>query len=165
MHLENALEKYLAVRNPGGKNDTKRLHLQAIRRFSETLGRTPSICDLTDENLGRHAQKRLSDGKARDTVAGEQAKLLAQWRFYSRRGLALNWPDSKPISKVRRVPKAWTQIEFQRLYSACDIAAPVDKTPGFVWWRCLLSCLFFSGERIGAMLQLQWDGVDLPEGP
>ena len=162
--LVDLLDTYLTVKNPGGKPDTGRLHRQAIKRFGETLGHTPTVCDLTDEHIGLHAQKRLADGKSRDTAQGEQKKLLAQWRFYARRGYTKVWPECKPISGVKRTPKAWTKEDFDKLYQKCELAAAVDDTPGVVWWRCLLSCLFFTGERVGAMLQLEWSGVDLDGG-
>jgi len=164
MNIIDLLPKYMAVTNPGGKPHTTRLHTLAITRFGESLGKVPTVDDLTDENLGLHAQKRLADGKARDTVSGEQKKLLAQWKFYARRGYTKVWPECKPISRVNRIPKAWTQAEFDCLYRACELSGPVDSTPGVVWWRCLLSCLFFTGERIGAMMQIEWSGCDLDAG-
>ncbi len=162
--LIDLVDVYLTVKNPGGKYNTDRLYRQAVRRFEETLGHPPTVADLTDENLGLHAKKRLAAGRARDTVQGEQKKLLAQWRFYARRGYTKVWPECKPISGVKRTPKAWTREDFDKLYEACELTGPVDDTPGVVWWRCLLSCLFFSGERINAMLQLEWSGVDLDGG-
>lgn len=164
MLLLHALDTYLAVRNPGGKPDTARLHRIAIDQFSATLGHDATVSDLTDENLGRHANRRLADGKSRDTVAGEQAKLLAQWRFYARRGLTSVWPECKPISRVNRTPKAWTRDELTRLYNACDFATPVEDTPGPLWWRALLLCLFQTGERISAMLALPWEGIEWDSG-
>ena len=161
MYLHEALDIYMAVRNPGGKPHTARLHSLAIARLRETLGHEPAIEDLTDENIGRHAQRRLADGVARDTVAGEQAKLLAQWRFYHRRGLTQLWPESRPITGVQRSPQAWTQEEFNKLYNACDIAPPMYLTPGPVWWRCFLECLFYTGERFGAMVRIEWTGIQL----
>lgn len=162
--LTELVPVYMTARNPGGKPGTGRLYIQALGRFAETIGRESTVADLTDENLGMHAQKRLAAGRARDTVAGEQKKLLAQWRFYARRGYTKVWPECKTINGVKRTPKAWTKREFDKLYKACELTWPVDNTPDVVWWQCLLSCLFFTGERIGAMRQLEWSGVDLEGG-
>lgn len=162
--LRSIVSEYLAVRNAGGSPSTERLHYQAIARFAETIGHEPKIDDLTDVNLGRHAQVRLAKGVKRDTAAGEQAKLLALWRFLAKRNWIDRWPESKPISRAKRIPKAWTQEEFERLYQATDFAEPVGNVPGFIWWRCLFSCLFFTGERITAMRSVTWDGIDLETG-
>lgn len=159
MQLAALLEKYAATQLVGGSAKTVSLYRQAVARFAETSGvSTPTTADLTDERLGRHVNSRLTDGIARATVAGEQRKLLALWRYAARKGLAA-WPDMRAMPFPTRAPRAWSRAEFRRLWAALDFAQPVGDCPGPLWWRAFVAVLWDSGERVGAVLALEWPGV------
>lgn len=160
MPLPELLETYLAVRNAGGSPRTAALHRQALRRFAETLGRAPRLADLTAENLGRHANRRLECGVSRWTVRVEQKRLLALWRFAAERNQA-RWPDAKPIKAPARAPVAFTRDELNRLWQACDFAEPMGACPGNLWWRSLISVMWDTAERKTAVLSVPWGDVDL----
>ena len=159
MQLTDLLPTYLDVCNPGGSPGTEKNHRDAIAAFGRTLGHDPTTADFTDENLGRHARLRLSAGIARDTVAGEQRKLFAEWRFAARRGMC-PWPESRPIRVPRRVAIAWTRDEISAIWQACMLMPPVDDCPGFLWWRSLLSVLWDTGVRITEATRIQWEWID-----
>ena len=160
MSLAELLAIYLATVAVGASAGTLRLYRLTLGRFAETVGGAPSIEHLTDEWVGRHAARRLADGKSRHTIRCEMSKLLALWRFAARRKLVDDWPEVKPIAAPQREPRAWTEAEFNRLWRACDFAAPVGDCPGPLWWRALLLVLLDTGERIGAVLALEWAGVE-----
>ena len=142
-------------------SDTLRLHELGVEQFSRTLGRPARVDDFTDRNLARHASRRLADGRSRATIAPEQSKLLALWRYACRRGYCREWPTIGPIKIPDRVPLAWMRDEIAKLFAACETMAPVGGVPGPDWWEAILSVMWDSGERITATLGIEWWGVDL----
>jgi integrase len=140
---------------------TQKLHGVAILSFSRTLLRPAEIEDLTEENLIRHNARRMREGRAPATIAGEQCKLLALWRFACRQGYLTRWPTMAPVKVPARVPRAWTQAELVKLFAALENAGPVGSLKGSLWWRALFLVLWDTGERISAALAIEWDWVDL----
>lgn len=141
--------------------DTMRLHQTALGHLSRLLGRTPIARDLCDETLARYTGHRIAEGKSRATIRGEVAKLLALARFAAKRRYIDAWPTFKPPKAPERAALAWTKAELDRLFQAAALTGPVGNVPGVVWWGALFSCCWDSGERIGALLDLDWSGVDL----
>lgn len=141
--------------------NTFRLHRIGVTAFGQTLGWPATAADFSDAALGRHITRRLAEGCSRATVAGETAKLLALWRYACRQRYVKKWPTIRPPRIPDRVPLAWTREEVARLFDVVQLAKQVGDVPGRLWWEALLSCLYDSAERIGAMLALEWSGVDL----
>lgn len=141
--------------------NTLRLHQTGCKHFSAFLGRTALVSDLTDATLCRYISSRVAAGKSRATVRGEVAKLLALWRYAAKRHYVDEWPTVRPPRAPERAPLAWSRGELDKLFAATQLAGPVGSVPGFLWWGALASCLWDTGERIGAMLSLEWYGVDL----
>lgn len=141
--------------------DTVRLHRGGIVQFGLTMGRISVVDDFSDENMMRHATRRLAEGRARATVSPEFCKLLALWRFAAKKRLIDQWPTVRPPRVPDRVAMAWTKEELAKVFSVAHLAGPVGDVPGYVWWGALLSVLWFTGERIAAALKIEWAGVDL----
>ena len=141
--------------------NTLRLHQTGLHHFARFLGRIPTVLDLCDQTVCRYISSRIAVGKSRATVRGECAKLLALWRYAARHRYVEQWPSLKLPRQPERAPLAWTRPELDRLFAATQLAGPVGNVPGFLWWGALASCLWDTGERIGAMLGLEWYGVDL----
>lgn len=94
------------------------------------------------------------------TANKARSNLLAVWRFLCRRGVLKNWPDVKKLREPRRIPQAWTQSEIRRLWVAIHgLPGHVAGVPARVWWAALLSVIWDTGERIGAVLLLTWSDV------
>lgn len=159
MTLSDLLADYCARTSP--KPNTAVLYELAIRQFNRTLLRPATVDDLTEENMARHVSRRQSRERAPGTIAGEQRKLYALWRFACREGRLKIWPTSHPIRVPERIPRAWTVDELGKLFSCAKFATDVAQVDGPLWWGVLFRCLWETGERIGAMLQLRWEWVDL----
>jgi integrase len=134
---------------------TVRLHRIAVRHFSLTLLRHAEVEDFTDANVARHVARRLQLVEAA-TVAGEQCKLLALWRFAARQGYLEKWPTLRPVKVPDRVPRAWTKDELPRVFGMFKHARDNPNR-----WLALFSVLWDTGERIEAVLLLQWPQIDL----
>lgn len=159
MQLVELLEEYARRHLIGGR--TRKLHELVIRQFARVLLHKPTLEDLSDANLALYAQRRLERKKAAATVAGDQCKLIALWRFAAREGYVQKWPTIKPIRVPERIPRAWTQDELVRLFKATDSAANIGSVHGPTWWKALLYVLWDTGERIEAAMLIEWSGVDL----
>lgn len=70
------------------------------------------------------------------------------------------WPDVKKLKEPRRIPDAWTASEVRRIWAAVDgLPGAVSGLPARYWWAALVSVIWDTGERIGAVLLLRWDDV------
>lgn len=159
MTITELLAEYSLRTHP--KPNTANLFQLSIRQFSRTLIRTATVPDLNEQNMAKHVDRRRQRGKAAATIAGEQRKLYALWRFACKQGYLKVWPTSHPLRVPERIPRAWTAEELAKLFACVKFAKDVAQVDGPLWWGALFSCLWDSGERIGAMLDLQWDGVDI----
>ncbi len=137
----------------------------AIRNFAEFRRCiSPDLSDLNDTNLAAFASWRHQRVGAA-TVNRDLASLLALWRFASKRGDAQGWPSVQMCKEARRVPIAWTREEFDKLMAAARTASgTIAGIPAMWYWPALFLVAFDSGERIGAIMALEWQSVDLPSG-
>jgi integrase len=159
MRLADLLDEYAARKLLGPK--TRKLHRVGIGLFSRLLIRPAEVADFTDANLARYAAARLEKNKAASSIAGEQSKLLALWRFAAQQGYIAKWPTVRCVRVPDRVPVAWTRDELKRLFESTQYALPVAGFNGQAWWTALFLTLYDTGERIEAALSIEWSGVDL----
>lgn len=164
MLLREAFEALYRPRNLRfASPETIRLWNIALRMFDKFLKRSSLVDDLRDETLISFAAWRR-ERCAAATVNRDLASLLALWRYLHRKGIVVRWPDVPLEPEPIRVPIAWTQDEFERLLRT------TRKARGFVgsalashWWSAIVLVCFDSGERIGAVLGVGWDDVDLSD--
>jgi len=159
MRLAQLLAEYAARTRP--KANTLKLYELAVRQFSLSLLRHAEIDDLTEERMEQHVARRQRGGVSQGTIAGEQRKLYALWRFACKQNYLKVWPTSHPVRVPSRIPRAWTVEELRKLFGCTKHAVDVGSVSGPLWWGALFSALYDTGERISAMLALRWDGVDL----
>ncbi len=136
-----------------------------IRRFGEWLGREATPGDLTDESVIDWARAMKAAGRSPATANKMRSQLVALWRYLHRRGLVESYPTLPKLAEYKRAPLAWMPDELARLFQACR------ETPGMIglvtasaWWLGLHFVLWDTGARIGAVLQLTWDRVDMQNG-
>lgn len=140
---------------------TVRLYRVAIRHFDRFVGRPAILEDLTDATVSRFLAARLAKVSA-FTANRDVERLLSLWRWAAAKKHVRDFPDVEFAIEPVRIPRAWSREELHRLFQA------VNNMPGYVgkitakaWWRALLFVLFDTGERISAVLGLDWSDVDL----
>jgi integrase len=123
------------------------------------------LSDLSDEALAGLLAWMRERGRSVHTVRKEYDQLVAIWRFACQRHLVHNYPTIQRPGAPLRCPLAWTRAELVALFEA------IDETPGWIegcracdWWRALHLMIWNSGERISAVLRLEWSHVDLRDG-
>mgnify|MGYP000706385126 CR=1 FL=1 len=147
----------------GGSKNTLRLYRSSIKKLAKTLGRDPTLADLSDDNVGLMMQRVLDDGGAAATANKHRAQLLAIWRYASSQRVVDKWPTVTAEREPERVPTAWMAEDISTLLTALDLLEGNLKgtdIPRKLWWRSIVGIALDSGERIGALTQCRWDWLD-----
>jgi integrase len=139
-----------------------------FRHFGRYLGGPPKLEHLADLPVARFLAARERE-TCRATAARDRVQLLALWRYAARKrlpgpeGKPLEWPEVPLIRAPSRTPVAYTSTDVAALIrEARRMPGEIHGTPAGVWWSSLLLVAWESGERIAALMALQWREVDLP---
>lgn len=143
--------------------NTKRLYRSTLRSFDKFLTRKATLDDLNDATVSAFAAHRLDSGLSKFSVNKDLFNLLAIWRWAHRKGIVTNYPDVALETPPERAPVALTVDELARLLASIR-AEPglVGQTTGAYFWLALFLVIWDTGERIGAVMALTWDRVDIP---
>ena len=151
---------YRPLRLRGRSANTTRLYGCTIRAFGKWLGYSPTIDDLSDLTLSRYLDHRAAT-KSPYTAEKERTQLCSLWRFAADRGIVPTRPEVPPAPLPDRVPRAWTLGELGAIYrAAAATRGTVGHVPANVWFPALVSVLWESAERIGAVLECRPDDFD-----
>ena len=153
---------YRPLRLRGRSPNTSRLYHCTIRAFGRWLHYEPTLDDLTDLTISRYLEHRAALRSAY-TAEKERTQLLALWRFASDRRLLDSRPCVPPAPLPERTPTAWTVNELRSLRrAAAATRGSVGDVPAGVWYAALVSVLWESAERIGAVLACQPEAFGAP---
>jgi integrase len=146
------------------KPNTERLYRTSIKKFGDYLGRPAVLGDFTDDTVARYLAELKRKGAAPHSVSKEYDQLTALWRFASRRRTVETYPTLLRPKVPEYAPVAWTIEEFTKLVdAAAETDGYIGKVPAGKWWKALLLALYDSGERITAMLSIEWPQVDFAD--
>jgi len=155
---------YLPLRLIGRSQTTVADYRSVINRFCAWAGRSVTLAELSDELVAGYMAYSLQH-RSPATVNGHRRNILALWRFAKRRKLVDTSPDVEPVRAYKRQPECWSIEEFERVLAAAgETPGMVGRTPAGVWWVGLLLTDFDTGLRIGALLAIERDDVDLSHG-
>jgi integrase len=153
---------YRPLRLRGRSANTCRLYDCTIRAFGKWLGYPPTIDDLTDLTLSRYLDARAAT-RSPYTAEKERTQLVSLARFARDRGIIPTMPEVPPAPLPDRVPRAWTLGELGSIYrAAAATRGYVGDVPAGVWFSALVSVLWETAERIGAVLECRPDDLDAP---
>lgn len=156
MKLTELLDRYISKRLKGRSANTIRLYKHSINSFALTLGKTPVLSDLTDDNIERHMWRIVQKGGSPASANKDHGQLTALWRFASHNRIVDTWPNVRAMQEVERVPMGWMPDECNRLLaSARNEAGFIGTVLARVWWEALICVLLDTGERIGAIRGLK----------
>jgi len=163
MTLQKLFEDfYRPLRLRGRSQNTSRLYGCTIRSFAKWLRYEPTLDDLTDLAISQFLEHRASV-RSPYTAEKERSQLLSLWRFAADRNLIRDRPCVPPAPLPDRIPHAWTIEELQALLrSAAATRGTIGKVPAGVWYAALLSVLWESAERIGAILACRPEDFSAP---
>lgn len=150
------------------------MYLSTLDRFRDFLGHEPTLDDLDDLTASKfirwrttrpgHWGKMLSPA----SIAKDSAHLRTIWTWCAKKrmkradGELIEFPDYARPKVPKPVPKAFKADELRALIAqARHRKGYIGGVPAAWYWTTKILCLFQTGERIGAVLQLRWSEVDL----
>lgn len=144
------------------RKNTKRLYRNTLNSFERFLHRPPALDDLNDATVSRFAAHRVDLGRSKYTVNKDLFNLLAIWRWAHKKGYVKNWPDVALEKTPVRTPVALLREELDSLFQSCQAETEaVGHFTGTDFWTALVLLIWDTGERIHAVMELDWSQVDL----
>ena len=144
---------YRPLRLRGRSANTTRLYGCTIRAFEKWLTYPPTTADLTDLVLSRYLEHRAAT-RSPYTAEKERTQLCSLWRFAADRGIVTTRPEVPPAPLPDRVPCAWSVDQLASLSrAAAATRGKIGSVPAGVWFSALVSVLWETAERIGAVLE------------
>lgn len=152
---------YRPLRLRGKNSSTTWQYVLQIDHFGRFLGHEPTFSDLSDDSVSAFLGWLVENGRAAETANKARSHILALWRLAARKGMVATYPDVPPERAPRRIPRAWTRDELVTLFAAIDATrGTIAGIPSCLWWHALHQVLWWTGERIGAVMQLEWKHLD-----
>jgi integrase len=156
MQLTDIFDLYQPKRLRFKSPNTSRLYGHTIRSFAKTLGRTPTIDDLTSDLVERHMARIINGGGSPASANKDRSQLLALWRFAATHRIVDRWPDVQIANEPEIVPMGWLPGDLDRLLAAAATERGfLGPVPARLWWSALFRVLLATGERIGAIASLK----------
>lgn len=161
MELTGLLTIYIRERLIGRSANTVRLINSAIASFSDWLGRPAVVGDLRQNKMLDYLAYQVDAGRlARASIKTHCERLLALWRFCSRKRWLPDFPEIAHIHVPERTPDAWSREEMESLVAAGKRRkGRVADVPAGLWWETIFMVTYDTAERIGAVLKLRFDDI------
>lgn len=154
--------QFFRIRLSIRSEDTRKQYKIALDNFSTSIGRTPDLDDLSDDNLAILCHWLTVKGLAPITINERVGRIKTLWTWLARRGMIRTFPTIERIPTPESTPRAWTADELRRLFDACAKEQGfVAGVPAGAWWLALHSWLWCTSERCGATLSLRWEHLDI----
>ena len=161
MTLRELFEAYRVRKLMGAADATVRKYDRVIKQAEKLIGRAATVDDLTDELVARMMASKIEKGRSAHTANGDRAKLCALWTWGAKKGYVSTFPDVDALRAPETIPTAWTAEQLPQVFAACDKATrDMCGVPGALWFRALLSVLWDSGERVGAILDATYSRLN-----
>jgi integrase len=140
---------------------TKANYMFAMGNFAEHLGHEPTLGDLSDDNVAGMMRMLQAKGMATTTINERRGRIAALWKWLASRGYLSTFPTIERIRNAHASPEAWDANELRQLFNACrESPGLIGELPAADWWLGLHKVLWETSERIGAVLDIQWDWLN-----
>ncbi len=158
--------RYAPLKLAAGSKATLAHYRGCINQFSAYLAHDATLESLTEDRLAEFFAWAIRRGTAVPTVNGYRRNLLALVRFAWRKRLVDDVPrDVDKLREFKRVPTAWTLEQLGRILdAAADQTGDVCGIPAGQWWPAMILVAIDTGLRLGAVLALRTDDLDVASG-
>lgn len=136
-----------------------------IKKFSEFLACDATLHHLNDDDLEAFSAF-VAQSRSPSTVNKLKTHLCAIWRHAWKKRRVDEMPrDVEKLKVDKTLPDAWSQEEMARLLEAASqIQCQSRGMPGRLWWPALILTIYDTGLRVGAVVQLRSQDLDLGTG-
>jgi|GEM_PF-631671 len=156
------------------ESGTRAATLGALTHFARVM-KPKAMAAITSERLDEYVSKRRQEKTSKRTgtlvsvatVNKELRHLRAAFRKAHKWGFLAKLPEFPFLKQTKRLPTFVSPEHFSAIYVACEHASDPIGIPNVSaadWWRGLLVTAFMSGWRVGQILSLRWEHVDLEAG-
>lgn len=153
--------KYFPTNAKIRSDQTKHQYAFAINNLSESLGREPTLQDLTDDNIAAMMLFLVRKNLAPRTINERRGRIHTFWLWLAKRGYVSTWPTTAKLIEPERTPRAWTREQLAAVFAAGDRERIIIAgVPGPLWWKSLHYGLWDTGERITALMNCEWKHLD-----
>jgi integrase len=162
--LTELLALYRAKHLRSGAAGTIAQYEITLRHLDRHLKRPATLDDLSDDLTQDLLAWFVSQGRTARGANKLRSNLHTLWSFACRNGWCSRWPDSKPLVEPKRLPTAWSPEQLRALHEAVSsLPGTILGIPRSLWWSALHAVIWDTAERIGAVMQLRWDDVQLDD--
>jgi len=152
------------------------MYLSTLDRFRDYLGHEPTVDDLDDLTAAKFLRWRQATQHSKwkkispASLAKDSAHLRSLWTWLAKKrwkrsnGELVEFPDYKRPNIPKPVPKAFNATQLSQLVEAArHRKGHICGKPAAWYWTTKIQAMFQTGERIGAVLELRWEQVDLEQ--
>jgi integrase len=135
----------------------------SLTRFGAHLGHEATLEDLDPVRV----QAWLAERKAKVSAATarkDRTHLVALWTHAAKRRFVEQFPTLPPLRAPQRIPRAYRVQDVSAILrmalagSGSECGLPADW-----YWASLIRLCWETAERVGAVMQIRWDDLDLDE--
>lgn len=156
-------QSYRRRKRRSSSGTAKQYQIQ-LDHFGRYLGHPPTVADLTDDRLAEFLDAHHV-GRTAPTANKAYWCLVALWRHANDLGLIGTRPTVEALVEPDQIPFAWLLDELRRLLQVCSVVpGQIDGVPARLWWLGLHWTIWSTGERIGALLEVPRQAVNLDRG-
>lgn len=156
---------YLIKKRKIRSKNTKRLYENTFNNFERFLGRRATLADLNEDAIAGLLYWTLERGRSPDTANKDAGQLLAIAQFAFDKKYLEFLPEVELAIIPKRTPRAWLLDELHLLFQSVEHEKGLlGNVRADLWWKAILLTCFYTGERIGAVMLLTWEKVDLENG-
>lgn len=167
LKLAELIELYRKSRLRNGSYSAQYQYRLNLKRLTKRLHREPLITDLTEDTIADAMDWLVRYCRLAPSSANKMRdNFHALMRFAIARGLTdMRLPETQELVEPVRIPTAWTMDELRRLFKACrEQRGMIGGVAARDWWTALHSVMWDTGERISALMAVEWSDVDMGRG-
>ena len=154
-------DRYLPERLARRTDMTKKHYRLSLENLDTFLGHPARLGDLTDRNVAGMMTWLVDEGRRARTANNRRDYLLAFWRWCARKKLVDEWPDVDLMDVPDTMPCTWSKEQLAALFEAAtNQTGDIGGVDASLWWRAIHLFWWDTGERTGAVLQIEWEHFD-----
>jgi len=160
MTLTDFLDNFYFPFRPATSPRTIKLYRHSVRKFGQFCGRSPTLADLTNQNVGKYLAALLASGLRPATVEKERCQILAIWRDARMEGLVDRGPRIQKVKVPDPVPRSLRECELRQLWLTFDrLQGKTGGNENRHVARAVATIQLNTAARINAVAQLRWSDI------